>query len=124
MAFLGIGKKSSPKAPPVESTDPLDGSDEGVSAAPPAKKKGLFGGGKSKGAPKASKAAAKAAPKSATGSKGGTRRTSGDLDIYSAVLAAAVVALAAGCVLIALDNLAGVEGTSEAGNPFAVVSSR
>ena len=122
MAFLSIGKKGGAKKAPT--SDPVQEGDE-VPAAPAAKpaKKGLFGlGGKGKSpaapkAPKGAKAAAKPAGKKASG-------TSADLDIYTAVLAAAVVALAAGCVIIALDNLGGVEGTSDEGNPFAVVSSR
>lgn len=115
MAFLGVGKKAAPKSAPVatdELRDETDDASVGAVAAAPAAKKGLFG----KGAAKKS-AAAKAPPKAKV------RRPGGDLDIYTAVLAAAVVALAAGCVLIAMDNLGGVQGTSDEGNPFALVSS-
>lgn len=115
MAFLGIGKKAAPKSKPSVSNAAGDaGEDSAIDevAAAPAAKKGLFGKGAAK-----KPATAKAPPKAKV------RRPGGDLDIYTAVLAAAVVALAAGCVLIAMDNLGGVQGTSDEGNPFALVSS-
>lgn len=127
MAFLGIGKKSpKPSAAPARVANDVDeladdglvGSGAAVTApAKPAKKS--FFGAKAKapaGKPSAGKSAAK--PKGAK-----QRSSGGDMDIYTAVLVAAVLALAAGCVLVALDNLAGVEGTSDEGNPFVVLSS-
>lgn len=131
MAFLSIGKKGAAKKAAdkkAAGADPVEAGDDAAAApAPKPAKKGMFGlGGKNKtaAAPKAPKAAkgAKAAVK--TAGKPASKKASGDLDIYTAVLAAAAVALAAGCVIIALDNLGGVEGTSDEGNPFAVVSSR
>ncbi|MSQ90577.1 MAG: hypothetical protein EXS01_04170 [Phycisphaerales bacterium] len=99
MALFGIGKKKSKAA----AATPGSVAPEVTSAATPATKKVAK-----------AKSAAPAKPKS----KGG------ELNIYTAVLAAAAVALAAGCVFIALDNLAGVVGTNDEGNPFAVISSR
>jgi len=125
MAFLGIGKKSvKPVAASASAAtdsggsgfgDSVGGSGGSPAVATPAKsgKKGLFAA-KAKSAPAAKSQAGK--PKA--------RAVGGDLDIYTAVLVAAVLALAAGCVFVALDNLAGVEGTSDAGNPFVVLSSR
>ncbi len=127
MAFLGIGKKSpKPSTPPARvasggdefADEGLDGSEAVAAPATPAKKS-LFG---SKAKPAATKVAAKNSSAKPKGSK--SRSSGGDLDIYTAVLVAAVLALAAGCVLVALDNLAGVDGTSDEGNPFVVVSSR
>ena len=123
MAFFGIGKKT-PKAgkEPVAPVAQDDGAMEFGDAAPiavtPAKKSRFgFGGGKLAGAQKPAKIKAPAAkPKS--------KGASGELNIYTGILAAAVVALAAGCVFIALDNLSGVVGTNDEGNPFAVISSR
>lgn len=112
MAFLGIGKKKSAQAVAADA-----GSDTPPETNTP--RRGLFGRGKSAPTPKPAKG-----PGAARSTQPTTRKPSGDLDIYTAVLAAAFIALAAGCVLIALDNLAGVEGTSDEGNPFAVVSSR
>ena len=127
MAFFGIGKKT-PKAgkTPAALVAQDDGATELGDAAPVAvasAKKGRFGfgggksGGKLAGAQKAAKTKASAAkPKS--------KGASGELNIYTGILAAAVVALAAGCVFIAMDNLSGVLGTNDEGNPFAVISSR
>ncbi len=110
MAFLGVGKKT-PKSPAAAAADPMG---SGETAAPVvSKKKGFFGGGRTK---QASPKQLVAKPKSRSGG--------GDLNIYTAVLFAAAVALGAGCALICMDNLSGVEGTGDAGNPFAVVSSR
>ncbi|GDY05754.1 hypothetical protein LBMAG51_05410 [Phycisphaerae bacterium] len=127
MAFFGIGKKT-PKAgnAPADIVAPDDGAMEFGDAAPVAVtpvKKGRFGlgggksGGKVAGAQKAAKTKASAAnPKS--------KGAGGELNIYTGILAAAVVALAAGCLFVAMDNLSGVEGTNDEGNPFAVISSR
>jgi hypothetical protein len=126
MAFFGIGKKT-PNAgkTPAALVAQDDGAMELGDAVPVAvasAKKGRFGfgagtGGKLAGAQKAAKTKASAAkPKS--------KGASGELNIYTGILAAAVVALAAGCVFIAMDNLSGVVGTNDEGNPFAVISSR
>ncbi len=131
MAFLGIGKKT-PKAPPAGAAGGPSGlgdaadSDGGESTAPKAKpaKKGFFG---SKSDAKGKAAPSKLAASKAAGAKPARAKSAGsggELDIYTAVLLAAVIALAAGCVLVALDNLAGVEGGSDEGNPFVVLSSR
>ncbi len=127
MAFLGIGKKSpkpsSAPAPVASDMDELsdDGFDgSGAAVAAPAKpaKKSFFGAKAKAPAGKSGAAKSAAKPKAAK-----SRSSGGDMDIYTAVLVAAVLALAAGCVLVALDNLAGVEGTSDEGNPFVVLSS-
>ncbi len=94
MAFFGIGKKS-PKP------DQAGKSEAAVKTAKTAK---------------ATKSAAVAKPKARVGG--------GEPDIYTGVLAAAAIALLAGCILIAMDNLSGVADTTEEGNPFAVISSR
>ena len=131
MAFFGIGKKT-PKAG-KESAAPVaqdDGAMEFGDAAPivatPAKTGRFgFGGGKSGGKSGGKIAGAqKAAKTKASAAKPKSKGASGELNIYTGILAAAVVALAAGCVFIALDNLSGVVGTNDEGNPFAVISSR
>ena len=129
MAFFGIGKKSgaTPAKPPMTTeaiggSDETDGGEPSSSSMKPAKK-GLFArSAKAKVSGKAGKGGFGGA-KAADGTRQTSHRPSGDLDIYTAVLAAAAIALAAGCVLIAVDNLDGVEGTTDEGNPFAVVSS-
>jgi len=127
MAFFGIGKKTpkagkEPAAPVTQDDGAMEFGDVAPIVVTPAKK-GRFGfaagksGGKLAGAQKAAKTKASAAkPKS--------KGAGGELNIYTGILAAAVVALAAGCVFIALDNLSGVVGTNDEGNPFAVISSR
>ena len=127
MAFFGIGKKT-PKAG-KESAAPVaqdDGAMEFGDAAPivvtPAKKGRFgFGGGKSGGK---LAGAQKAAKTKASAAKPKSKGASGELNIYTGILAAAVVALAAGCLFVAMDNLSGVVGTNDEGNPFAVISSR
>lgn len=124
MAFLGIGKKA-PKNPVVPADADGDAAPvefgESVAPAVTPEKKGLFGR-KSKPVPdksakvKTEKTKAAAAPKA--------RKAGGDLNIYTGVLAAAAVALLVGCALIALDNLAGVEGTAQEGNPIGTIPSR
>ena len=131
MAFFGIGKKT-PKAgkEPAAPVALDDGAMEFGDAAPmvvtPAKKGRFgFGGGKSGGKSGGKIAGAqKAAKTKASAAKPKSKGASGELNIYTGILAAAVVALAAGCVFIALDNLSGVVGTNNEGNPFAVISSR
>ena len=129
MAFFGIGKKT-PKAgnasaEPVESDDgALEIGDAPPVAVTPAKKGRFgFGGGKSAGKPADAKKAAKT-KSSAKAEKPKSKNSGGELNIYTGILAAAVVALAAGCVFVAMDNLSGVVGTNDEGNPFAVISSR
>jgi uncharacterized ParB-like nuclease family protein len=128
MAFFGIGKKT-PKAgkTPAALVSQDDGATELGDAAPVAvasAKKGRFGfGGKSGGKPESSQKAAKTKTK-ASAAKPKSKGASGELNIYTGILAAAVVALAAGCVFVAMDNLSGVVGTNDEGNPFAVISSR
>ncbi|MBM4009248.1 MAG: hypothetical protein FJ285_06620 [Planctomycetes bacterium] len=124
MAFLGIGKKT-PKKPAATADAAGDSTPvefgEAVAPTVTAQKKGLFGR-KSKAVPdksakaKVEKAKPVAAPKA--------RNAGGELNIYTGVLAAAAVALLVGCALIALDNLAGVEGTAEEGNPIGTIPSR
>lgn len=106
MAFLGIGKKKAPAAPKAAAVA-VSGEAEGAaeSSEAPAPSKGR------------TKVAAPEKPKAKA------RKVSGELDIYTVVLVAAFIALTAGCVLIAMDNLTGVEGTGDEGNPFALVSS-
>ena len=131
MAFFGIGKKT-PKAgkEPAAPVALDDGAMEFGDAAPivvtPAKKGRFgFGGGKSGGKSGGKIAGAqKAAKTKASAAKPKSKGASGELNIYTGILAAAVVALAAGCVFIAMDNLSGVLGTNDEGNPFAVISSR
>ncbi|MDA1262045.1 MAG: hypothetical protein O3B75_04020 [Planctomycetota bacterium] len=128
MAFFGIGKKS-PKAGPkagkeAASVATEDGAMEFGEAVPVAVtsgKKGRFGFGGGKG-PKAQKVAKTKSPANAANPKG--RTSSGEPNIYTGILAAAVVVLAAGCVFVAIDNLSGVAGTNDEGNPLAVISSR
>ena len=127
MAFFGIGKKS-PKAgsAPASQSAPADGGMEFDDAMPVAvtpTKKGRFGFGGSSSGGAAAKGASKSSKKTSP-SKPKVRGGGGELNIYTGVLAAAVVVLIAGCVFIAMDNLAGVAGTSDEGNPFAVISSR
>jgi hypothetical protein len=132
MAFFGIGKKT-PKAgkTPAALVAQDDGAMELGDAAPVAvasAKKSRFGfggksGGKSGGKPEGSQKAAKTKTK-ASAAKPKSKGASGELNIYTGILAAAVVALAAGCVFVAMDNLSGVVGTNDEGNPFAVISSR
>lgn len=131
MAFFGIGKKT-PKAgkEPAAPVALDDGAMEFGDAAPmvvtPAKKGRFgFGGGKSAGKSGGKIAGAqKAAKTKASAAKPKSKGASGELNIYTGILAAAFVALAAGCVFIAMDNLSGVLGTNDEGNPFAVISSR
>ena len=131
MAFFGIGKKT-PKAgkEPAAPVALDDGAMEFGDAAPmvvtPAKKGRFgFGGGKSGGKSGGKLAGAqKAAKTKASAAKPKSKGASGELNIYTGILAAAVVALAAGCVFIYMDNLSGVFGTKDEGNPFAVISSR
>ena len=131
MAFFGIGKKT-PKAgkEPAAPVALDDGAMEFGDAAPmvvtPAKKGRFgFGGGKSGGKSGGKIAGAqKAAKTKASAAKPKSKGASGELNIYTGILAAAVVALAAGCVFVAMDNLSGVVGTNDEGNPFAVISSR
>lgn len=128
MAFFGIGKKT-PKAgkTPAALVAQDDGAMELGDAVPVAAasvKKSRFGfggksGGKLAGAQKAAKTKTKASV-----AKPKSKAASGELNIYTGILAAAVVALAAGCVFVAMDNLSGVAGTNDEGNPFAVISSR
>ena len=135
MAFFGIGKKT-PKAgkEPAAPVALDDGAMEFGDAAPmvvtPAKKGRFgFGGGKSggnSGGKSGGKIAGaqKAAKTKASAAKPKSKGASGELNIYTGILAAAVVALAAGCLFVAMDNLSGVVGTNDEGNPFAVISSR
>lgn len=95
MAFFGIGKKSPPKPDQA---------------------------GKAEATVKVVKTGK--ATKSATVAKPKARVDGGEPNIYTGVLAAAAIALLVGCILIAMDNLSGVTGTTEEGNPFAVISSR
>ena len=129
MAFFGIGKKT-PKAgkEPAAPVAQDDGAMEFGEAAPivvtPAKKGRFgFGGGKSGGKLAGAQKAAKTKTKASV-AKPKSKAASGELNIYTGILAAAVVALAAGCVFVAMDNLSGVAGTNDEGNPFAVISSR
>lgn len=124
MAFFGIGKKSPKAGKQVASVAVEDGAmefGEGVPAAVTPVKKSRFGLGGGKG-PKAQKAAKTKSPAKAVKPK--VRTSSGELNIYTGILAAAVVALSAGCVFVAMDNLSGVAGTNDEGNPLAVISSR
>ena len=127
MAFLGIGTKT-PKAgkepvAPVEQDDvAMEFGDAAPIAVTPAKKGRFgFGGGKSGGK---LAGAQKPAKTKASAAKPKSKGASGELNIYTGILAAAVVALAAGCLFVAMDNLSGVVGTNDEGNPFAVISSR
>ncbi len=104
MAMFGIGKKKSSNLAAPSTADVGEG---GAQAPAPPVKRGRSG----------------KAAKPPVAAKKVSRKFSGDLDIYTAVLAAAFIALAAGCVLVAMDNLSGVEGTGDEGNPFAVLSS-
>jgi hypothetical protein len=126
MAFLGIGKKSPKKsaatadvtgdAAPVEFG-------EAITPTVTPEKRGLFGR-KSKAVPdKSAKAKAKVEKTKPTAAAK-ERKAGGELNIYTGVLAAAAVALLVGCALIALDNLAGVEGTAQEGNPIGTIPSR
>ncbi len=126
MAFFGIGKKSAVKGgasiavlEDESQGSPSENTDSPVVVAS-SKKKGLFGAGRSKKS--ATSAVTSAGRPAATKVK--ARGPSGELNIYTAVLAAACVALLAGCVFIAMDNCSGVAGTNDEGNPFAVISSR
>jgi len=124
MAFLGIGKKSPKKsaaaadvtgdAAPVEFG-------EAVTPTVTPEKRGLFGR-KSKAVPDKSAKAKVEKTKPTAAAK--ERKAGGELNIYTGVLAAAAVALLVGCALIALDNLAGVEGTAQEGNPIGTIPSR
>ena len=131
MAFFGIGKKTpkagkEPAAPVAQDDGAMEFGDAAPIVATPAKKGRFgFGGGKSGGKSGGKIAGAqKAAKTKASAAKPKSKGASGELNIYTGILAAAVVALAAGCVFIALDNLSGVVGTNNEGNPFAVISSR
>lgn len=48
---------------------------------------------------------------------------SGELNIYTAILLAGTLALGAGVAAVTLDNLAGVDGTNDEGNPFMAIDS-
>ena len=124
MAFLGIGKKT-PKQPAATADAVGDAAPvefgEAVQPTVTPQKKGLFGR-KSKAVPDKSAKAKTAKTKLAAASKAG--KAGGELNIYTGVLAAAAVALLVGCALIALDNLAGVEGTAQEGNPIGTIPSR
>ena len=129
MAFLGIGKKT-PKQPTgtadAAGDAPAVEFGEAVQPAVTAEKKGLFG--------RKAKSVADKSPKSPTASAAANRakrpgaptapKAGGELNIYTSVLAAAAVALLVGCALIAFDNLDGVEGTAQEGNPFGTIPSR
>ena len=129
MAFLGIGKKSpkagkSPAAPVAEDDGAMEFGEAAPVVATPSKKSRFgFGGGKSGGKGTDAQKTAKTNA-SAKVSKPKSKSAGGELNIYTGILAAAVVALAAGCAFIAMDNLSGVVGTNDEGNPFAVTSSR
>jgi hypothetical protein len=130
MAFFGIGKKNpKPSAADAGTADEPAAVDFGE-AVPPAvttEKKGLFG---RKSKPVADKSAKQEADPKAKAEKPKraaaptVRKPGGELNIYTGVLAAAAVALLVGCALIALDNLAGVEGTAQEGNPIGTIPSR
>lgn len=129
MAFLGIGKKTPKKTASAPGAADESGAAEAVAfgesvqpVTTPAKK-GLFG--------RKSKAIADKAPKAKSATKAAAKGTApkargpgGELNIYTGILAAACIALLAGCLLIAMDNLAGVAGTAEQDNPFARIPSR
>jgi len=126
MAFLGIGKKT-PKQPAAKADAAGDAPavefGESVQPAVTVEKKGLFG--------RKAKSVADKSPKPSTApsasnkaKKAGAPKAGGELNIYTGVLAAAAVALLVGCALIAFDNLAGVEGTAQEGNPIGTIPSR
>jgi len=125
MAFLGIGKKSPKKsaatADVVADAAPVEFG-EAVTPTVTPEKRGLFGR-RSKAVPDKS-AKAKVEKKTKPTAAAKERKAGGELNIYTGVLAAAAVALLVGCALIALDNLAGVEGTAQEGNPIGTIPSR